>query len=508
MAIAIQDFVLNNPGAGGANERVAGNLIDDSQSARPSSSQLPLLNVHTNEVGEIVQRSGYTVYSGPLTTSTYISGLFQYRTFAGLEFEIACADNGSVKHIWDISTPGTPTDIIGASTFTSDTLFSFAVVVNRLIMTTDANDTPLNWLGTGNVTSLAGSPPAGRYCAEFNNFAFIGATSTNPNYVYWSGIADPTSWTATDFYRMNSECTGLGRSQDNLFMFSRNGIVLCKYTGDSLTPFTFDVLDTNIGTLSPHSIVNAQGTIFWVGNDNHIYKMNGYIPERVSEIIPTTIGEMNSAQIEKCVAVEQRELRQIWFFYPKDSATSNNFVVAYDYLNNQLFFYDNMDANCAANFQASTGAVQTFFGDRTGRVYLTNQGNTDYLEGTSTAISAHKYSKMFNFGKPGDAKRLRRARATVNANGSCISTIEVTGDFGSSGGEVLTVSHAVAGQTTIGGFIIGTSALGGAEGTRGDNDCSTTARYMQFKFVHAQNNIPYKLRDLSLQLQTYTGGNR
>ena len=508
MAIAFQDFVLNNPGAGGANERVAGNLIDDSQSARPSSSQLPLLNVHTNEVGEIVQRSGYTVYSGQLTTSTYVSGLFQYRTFAGLEFELACADNGSVKHIWDISTPGTPVDIIGSSTFTSDTLFSFAVVVNRLIMTTDANDTPLTWTGTGNVTSLSGTPPAGRYCSEFNNHAFIAATSTNPNYVYWSGLADSTSWTATDFYRMNSECTGLGRSQDNLFFFSRNGIVLCKYTGDSLTPFTFDTLDTNIGTLSPHSIVNAQGTIFWVGNDNHIYKMNGYIPERVSEIIPTTIGEMNSAAIEKCVAVEHRELRQIWFFYPKDSGTTNNFVVAYDYINNQLFFYDNIDANCAANFQASTGALQTFFGDRTGRVYLTNQGNTDYLEGSSTAISAYKYSKMFNFGKPGDAKRLRRARATVNANGSAISTIEVTGDFGSSGGEVLTVNHAVSGQTTIGGFVIGTSVLGGAEGTRGDNDCSTVARYMQFKFVHSQNNIPYKLRDLTLQLQTYTGGNR
>ncbi len=503
----ISDFVLESPGGGGANEKVSGSLIDNNQSARPDASTLPLLNVHTNEVGEIVQRNGYTVYAGPLTTSTYITGMFQYRKFNGNEFEIVCADNGSTKHIWDISTPGSPSDIIGASTFTSDTLFSFAVVADTLIMTTDNNDTPLSWSGTGNVASLGGSPPAGKFCSEFNNYAFLANTTANPERIYWSNLYSPTTWTGTDFFRMNDAITGLGRSQDNLFIFTRKGAALSKYTGDSLTPFTFDILDTNIGTLSPHSIINAVNTIFWVGNDNHVYAMNGYIPERITEIIPTTISEMNSAAISKCIAVEQRELRQIWFFYPKDSGSNNNFVIAYDYINKQLFFYDNIDAKYAANFQASTGALQTFFGDRNSRVYLTNTGNTDYLAGTSTAINAYKYTKMFNFSTPGKAKRLRRCRATVNAQGSCLSTISVSGDFGQSGGEVLSLDHETS-STTIGAFIIGTSVLGGSTSTHADNDCSTTARYFQFKFSHEQNNIPYSVQDLTIQFQQYQGGNR
>lgn len=507
MAVAIQDFVLQSPGAGGANEKISGSLIDDNQSARPDASHLPLLNVHTNETGDILQRNGYTVYSGPLTTTSYITGMFQYRKYNGNEFEIVCGDNASVKHIWDISTPGTPVDIIGASTFTSDTLFSFAVVADKLIMTTDANDTPLYWNGAGNVTSLAGSPPAAKFCSEFNNYGFLANTVANPERVYWSNLYDPTTWTATDFFRMNDAVTGLGRSQDNLFMFTRRGVALSKYTGDSLTPFTFDILDTNIGCLSPHSIINAVGTIYWVGNDNHIYKMNGYIPERITDIIPTTISEMNSAAIQRCVAVEQRELRQLWFFYPKDSGSTNNFVIAYDYLNNQIFFYDNMDANYAANFQASTGALQTFFGDRTGRIYLSNTGNTDYLEGTSTAINAYKYTKMFNMGTPSKAKRIRRCRATVNAQGSCLSTIQVIGDFGGSGGEVLSLDHNTD-NTTIGQFIIGTSVLGGSSNTRADNDCSTTARYVQLKVAHEQNSVPYSMKDLTLQFQQYQGGDR
>lgn len=507
MAIPIQDFVLESPGAGGANEKVSGSLIADNQSARPSSDILPLLNVHTNEVGEILQRNGYTVYAGALTTSTYIVGMFQYRKFNSNEFELVCADNGSTKHIWDISTPGSPSDIIGAATFTSDTLFSFTVVADTLIMTTDANDTPLSWTGTGNVASLAGSPPAGKYCSEFNNYGFIANTVANPERVYWSNLFDPATWTGTDFYRMNDAVTGLGRSQDNLFIFTRRGIALVKYTGDSLTPFTFDILDTNIGCLSPHSIINAVGTIYWIGNDNHVYKMNGYIPERVTEIIPTTIGEINSAAIGRCIGVEHRQLRQLWFFYPKDESSTNNFVVAYDYINNQIFFYDNMDGNYAANFQSSTGQVETYFGDRNSRVYLTNVGNTDYLAGVSTAINSYKYSKFFNLGTPAKAKRLRDCRATVNAQGSCLSTIAISGDFGQSGGEVLSLDHSTD-TTTIGEFIIGTSIIGGSNSTRVDNDCSTTARYFQLLMAHEQNNIPYSLRDITIQFQQYQGGNR
>ena len=507
MPTAIQDFILESPGAGGANEKVSGSLIDNNQSARPNSSTLPLLNVHTNDIGDVVQRNGYTVYSGPLTTSTYITGLYQYRKLNGNKYDLACGDDGSTKHIWDISTPGSPSDIIGAATITSDSLYSFCVLADTLIITTDARNTPLKWTGSGNVASLGGSPPSGKYCIEFSNYAFIANTSANPERVYWSNLYTPETWTGTDFYRLSGECTGLGKSQDNLFLFTRKGIVLAKYTGDSLLPFSFDALDTEIGCSGPFSIVNALGTIFWVGNDAHIYKLNGFVPERVTEIIPTTISEINASALNRCVSVDHRELGQLWFFYPKDSGTTNNFVIAYDYLNNQIYFYDNIDANCVANFQSSSGSIKTYFGDRNSRVYLSNTGNTDYLAGTSTEISCYKYTKMFNLGNPGKAKRFRRVRATVNAQGSCLSTISLIGDFGRSGGETLSLNHTVN-STTIGSFIIGTSALGGTDRVSVDNDCATTARYLQMKLEHAQNNIPYSVRDIVTSFQDYQGGNR
>ena len=502
MPLEIQDFPLLAPGGGGANERVAGHLIDDTQSARPDASTLPLLNVHTNEVGEIVQRSGYSVYSGALTTTSYVTGLFQYKKFNGNEFEIVCGDNGSVKHIWDISSPGSPVDIIGAATVTSDSLFSFAVVADKLIITNDARDTVLKWTGTGNVASLGGTPPQGKFVKEFNNYCFMANTSANPERVYWSNLFDPETWTGTDFYRLNNACTGLARTQDSLFMFTIQGCVVARYTGDSLTPFTFDLIDSNVGCGAGHSLINAVGTIYWVGNDAHIYRMNGYTPERVSELIPTTISEMTAASLSRCVAVEHRELRQLWFYYPKDSSSTNNFVVAYDYLNNQFFFYDGMAGNSCANFQESNGALKTYFGDRTGRIYLTNTGNTDYVAGSSTSINAYRHTKMFNLGVPNRVKRFRKIRSTVNNNGSGSSTITVIGDFGANGGEVLTLNHN-AGNSTIGAFIVGTTALGGQSDVKTSNDVSTTCNYIQLKIAHNQNSIPFKMRDLVMMFQNY-----
>lgn len=505
--LQITDFPLLSPGSGGANEKVAGHLIDDTQSARPDEATLPLLNVHTNDVGDIVQRSGYSVYAGPLTTTSYITGMFQYNKFNGDQFEIVCGDDGSNKHIWDISSPGSPVDIIGSFTPTSDSLYSFAVVANALLLTNDARDTPQAWDGTGDVADLDGSPPAGKFVEEFNNYAFIANTSSNPERVYWSGLYDPETWVGLDFYRMSGACQGIRSSQDNLFMFTINNIVVAKYTGDSLTPFTFNPIDTTVGCGAPHTLINALHTVYWVGNDRHIYRMNGYKPERVSEIIPKTISELNAGAIARATAIEHKELNQIWFAFPKDASSTNNFIIAYDYLNNQFYFYDNMDANSFGNFQESNGQVLTYFGDRTGRVYLSDTGNTDYLEGVSTAINAYKYTKMFNFGAPNRAKRIRKIRTTVNNQSNGISTVTVIGDFGASSGEVLTLDHN-AGSSTIGAFIVGTTALGGVQDVKTSDDTAATGRYIQLKVAHNQNEIPFKMRDLVFMLQAYPGGER
>lgn len=500
----IQSLVIQNPGAGGANEKLAGHLIQDSQSARQDDSTLPLKNCHTDTLGKIVKRKGYTVYAGALTTTSFITGMFQYKMFGGGEFEVVAGDDGFVKHIWDISSPGSPVDIIGAATITSDSLFDFCQVADKLIMTTESRNTPLKWAGSGNVASLGGTPPVGKYCIEFENYGFIANTSSNPERVYWSDLFDPETWGAANFKRLNGACTGLGKADNSLFAFTANSIYVGRYTGDSINPLDWTQLETTVGCKAAHSIITSNGILYWIAGDNHVYKIEGFTPKRVTEAIPVTISNLNSGSLSKAVAVDHKELSQLWFHVPYSAATTNDFVIALDYISNELFFYDGISGNYAANFSDSSGLTKTYFGDRTGRIYLTNTGNSDYVAGVATAIDFYRYSKQFNFGHPNLKKRIRKIKSTSNNHASAITTITVNGDFGASSGEVITLMQD-AGDTTIGAFIIGTSILGGVEEIATYNDVATTAKYIQLKFANNQLDIPINFSDLEIEYQLLPG---
>lgn len=489
--IPVQELLLNAPGKGGANEKIAGHLIDDSQSARPDSSTLPLKNCHTNTIGSIVKRKGYSVHSNgqitisgsPNVTLSAICGLYDYKNLAGTNFTIVAGSNGSAQKIVDLSTPASPVDITGSVTFTDDTMFDFATVAGTLVMTTSDRDSPMKWTGTGNCAALGGSPPAGKFCEEFFNYLFIANTSSNPERIYWSGLFDPESHTATDFKRLEDSVTGIAKRDSVLFAFTNNSIWVVQYTGDSVNPFTFDRLDTSVGCIAQRTIQNIEGVLYWLGGDGHIYRMQGFTPERVTEAIPVTIGELNAGANSIACAVDQRELRQYWCCVPRDSSAFNDFIIAIDYLNNEIFFYDGFEVNSIADFVDSNGNLKTRFGDRTGRVYLTNNGTSDYLQGTSSTIDYWKYSKVFDLGGGMKNAHIRRMRASVNSVGNFSSQVDIIGDFGNTGGSSLELSHD-SGRDLLGStWVMGESLLGRVLDILNTHDLNFNARYIQLKFL-------------------------
>ena len=508
--IPVQDVSITNIGGGGANEKLEAHLINDNQSARPDSSTLPLKNVHTNTIGKLIKRKGYTVYSsGQIVvggvTFNKVFGILQYRKFSGTEYEIAIGSDGSTKKIANISTIASPADITGAVSITEDTKIDHATVADTLIITTEARDTPIKWTGTGNAAALGGSPPAGKYCEEFFNYAFIANTSSNPERVYWSALFNPESWTATDFKRLEDSCTGLARRGDDLFCFTRNSITVVKYTGDSLNPFTFDRVDSNVGCIANRTLKNLEGVLYWLAGDGHIYRMpsGSFKPERVTEAIPVTISELNGGALSIACAEDHRELRQYWCCVPKSSSTVCDFIIVVDYLSNEIFMYDGFNVNCIANFVDSSGVIKTYFGDRTGRIFLTNNGNSDYPSGTQTAIDFWKYTKQFNFGSPNKRKRLRRLKATVNNGGNYTSFVDTIGDFGATGGESLTLSHNGGGKLLGSTWVLGTDSLGRKSDIPAETDSGLTSSYMQFKFHNNAYEQAVEVRDLTLSVQVY-----
>jgi hypothetical protein len=508
--IQVQELKLTNLG-GGANEKVAGHLIAENQSARFDSATYPLMNCHTNVSGTICKRNGYSVFTGPIVidaspdiTLTEIRGFFEYTKFNKNRFQIVIGSDGTNHKIVDVSTPSSPEDITGITDFTEDCFFDFAVMGDKLIITTTANDAPIYWDGTSVCTELITTPPAGKYCEEFFNYAFIANTTANPERVYWSGLFDPESWTLTDFKRLSDGCTGMARRGDHLFLFTRNSITLCQYTGDSVNPFQFDVLDSGIGCASNRTIKNIEGVLFWLGGDGHIYRMAGFKPERLTEAIPTTIASLNVDGFGIACAEDHKELRQYWCAVTKSGSTLNDFIIAYDYFNNEIFLYQGMNVLCIGNFANSQGAIKTYFGDDTGRLMLTNSGAADYPEGVKTAIEWWKFTKQFDLGNPATTKRIRRLKVTANNAGNYTSQCAVWGDFGNSGGTSVTISHNGGGDTLGITWTLGTSTLGRVNGLTSRQDLSFNAKYIQLKFSGNAYDQPVEIRDAELMYQDYS----
>ena len=108
--IPVQTLKLTNF-AGGANEKLSPLLIAENQSARPDSSTLPLVNCHTNTVGKIIKRSGYSVHLSPITVAgspdivySNTIGAFEYVKFSGNKLVVLVCDDGTNVKIFDIDT--------------------------------------------------------------------------------------------------------------------------------------------------------------------------------------------------------------------------------------------------------------------------------------------------------------------------------------------------------------------------------------------------------------------
>ena len=505
MSYPIQELNLLDIGGGGANEKQASHLIKDNQSAPPKEGVLPLTNCHTDTIGSIVKRHGYIVYADVLSNIKEITGLFQYKRFNGSEYEIATGSDvlgASTYRIYDISSPSVPINITGAMALSQDAVFDFAVIADTLIMVTEGRDQVMQWQGTGNVTTVS-TAPRGKYAEEFFNYLFIVNTTANPERAYWSNLYDFNTWTGTDFYRLESFVTGIIRQESNLILFTRNSITVVQYTGDALTPFNFRRLDTNIGCISNRTLVNIEGTIYWLGPDGFIYRMAGDLtPQRATEAVPRTTASLIQNSLSKACAIDHKELRQYWCCVRKDTTSDNDFIIVIDYLVNEIFFYQGIQANSIANFTDSNGTFKTYFGDRTGRVYLTNSGDSDYFEGDKTAISYYKYTKAFNFGVPDRFKRLRKVKMTTNNQGNYNSVVDIIGDFGATAGESLDYTHS-GGEHLLGvNWVLGVDPLGKKEYLALDNDVATTAKYFQFKISNDGEDEPVTVRDMSLQFQT------
>jgi len=108
-----------------------------------------------------------------------------------------------------------------------------------------------------------------------------------PCTVRWSKNGDPTNFTdetagSADLLETTDPITGLGKIGPNLIIYKTDSITFASRTGQSTAPILFGSEIRGIGCPAPHSIVDANGTNYFVGRHN-FYKIEGETPVPIGD---------------------------------------------------------------------------------------------------------------------------------------------------------------------------------------------------------------------------------
>lgn len=140
------------------------------------------------------------INSTAISGSPDILGMYDYWiTGTGGSFTQKYMAVTSNSKIYKEDMDGVFDDITGGATITANAIPVFCVFNDLLTIWFSTNDTPLSWNGTdASVSSLAGSPPAGRGAVVHGNRLWTWGANANPSRISYSPYGDPTIWSGTD----------------------------------------------------------------------------------------------------------------------------------------------------------------------------------------------------------------------------------------------------------------------------------------------------------------------
>lgn len=101
---------------------------------------------------------------------------------------------------------------------------------------------------------------------------------------YISALNDLTDWDALDFATAESAPDPIIRvfvDRDELLLFGTKTIEVWRNTGAQAFPFGFNTV-LQRGCLAAMSVASEDNTLFWLGDDAIVYRLDGYRPARVS----------------------------------------------------------------------------------------------------------------------------------------------------------------------------------------------------------------------------------
>lgn len=183
----------------------------------------------------------------------------------------------------------------------------------------------------------------------------VDATYGNQNFNDWNGpLANRVNMTAGKIVK-GIPVRGGTNSPSGLF-WATDSLIRVSFTGNSAQYWKYDIISSQTSIMSSNSVVEMDGVYYWMGVDR-FYLYNGSV-----QVLPNDknlnwiYDNLNYQQRQKVWATKVPRYNEIWFFYPRGSATECTDAVIYN-VKDKLWY----DAGQALGARRSCGYTTEVF---------------------------------------------------------------------------------------------------------------------------------------------------
>lgn len=401
---------------GGLNDQLSETEIADNEASK-------IQNVIFDTGGALKKRFGYiTIPNNPFKVHTgsvvCVNGIFFYRQNDGDRFVVVIANSDSkavaVKKdyetgggleigAWDnIDFSGFPIN------FSNSDLVDASVAEDKLILTVPATtqSAPFSYDGSPSVKFLTEDTdcPVATLNEYHKNHLFLAGDDDNPSRVNFSALDDITSYSALDFFDVQtsdgSRVRGFISAYGSLYIFKDYSI--WRLSGYERDTFILEKMVDGIGTRSAQSIAMVNNLIHFTTaqNDTAVYD-GGYNVQFISQKIRNTIGGLNFSRSTNNLglAFSTYKYNDYDYYYAASRAgtSENNTVLLFDTAFKAWTNFLGMNPNAWCVAEDSAGQNVMLFGDYSG--YVHQYPSTGYYDGNveTTPISAFYETKWFRY---------------------------------------------------------------------------------------------------------------
>lgn len=183
----------------------------------------------------------------------------------------------------------------------------------------------------------------------------VDATYADQNFNDWNGaLANRVNMAAGKIVK-GMPVRGGTQSPSGLF-WATDSLIRVSFTNDPTQYWRYDILSSQTSIMSSSSVVEMDGIYYWMGVDR-FYKYNGAV-----SVVPNDknvnwlFDNLNFTQRQKVWATKVPRYNEIWFFYPRGTATECTDAIIYNVKDNLWY-----DAGQAGGARRSCGYTTEVF---------------------------------------------------------------------------------------------------------------------------------------------------